>query len=455
MKRVCLTLAALFLLASPSAHACSCFTGDPAWEFNGAKAVFIGRVLGGTETLSVKGEGGKSYSFEAGRVRFAVEEVFKGDAPGVMTVAVPSMDDTSCGPYGLKLHEQYVVYAYAAGQGGEFLHTGVCTRTAPASSSHAKEDLAFLRNLPPPGSGGSLRGRIWANLRAARATPLPGVGVKITGPDNRVITARTDKQGDFVVEKLKPGLYKIEPELPEHYMSGRKSAEVEVADRGEAGVWFEVYVSGRVTGRVIDKEGQGFDSDSLRLVGEGKTVYGHATGQDGGFAVEGVPPGQYLLYVELQTADYKGDRKYYYPGTYERDEAAPVKLELGQTLDGLVFTLPDEFRARTVEGRALWPDGRPAAGVDVLLLCTQGSQPGGFALDLRPKETKTDADGRFRLAALAGQVYWLGARGVRKGDREGAYSTHHSPTKKIAVTDNLSDAEVVLSEQGFDVGCGK
>lgn len=455
MKRTRLALASLFLLSSPAAHACSCLILEPAVEFNRAEAVFVGRVLGGTEKVSFKRADGKLRDLVAGQVRFAVEEVFKGDARGVTTVLVDSHELTSCGPYGLKPNEQYVVYAHASRQAEGALYTGVCTRTARADGGDAKEDLDFLRNLPPPGAGGRLRGIILADLRAGDATPLPGVGVKITGPDGRVVTARTDREGLFELSMLRPGRYRVEPEFPPHYTSERKSDEVEVADRGTARVGFTVYASGRLTGRVIDKEGQGFGSASLHLVGEGRTAYGHSAGPDGGFAVEGVPPGQYLLYLEMRGAGDKENRKYYYPGTYEREEAADLSLELGQTLDGLVFTLPDEFRARAIEGRAFWPDGSPAAGVDVMLLCPQGTRPGGLVLDSRLKETKTDEDGRFRLAAFTGEVYWLGARGVMKGPREGQYSTRHSPTRKLVIADNLSDADLILSEQGYDVGCGK
>ncbi|HYG79856.1 MAG TPA: carboxypeptidase-like regulatory domain-containing protein [Pyrinomonadaceae bacterium] len=456
MKRIFLTLAACgFLLLAPAAYACSCATGDPPSEFNDAKAVFVGRMLGGTEKLSVEDRDGKSHTIEAGSVRFVVEEVFKGDLPSVITVEVASMNNTSCGPYGLTRHEQYVVYAYADRQGGEKLHTGVCTRTKAAASSYAKEDLDFLRNLPPPGAGGRLRGRIWADLRAGGATPLADLNVKISGPDGRVVNARTDKEGEFEVEKLAAGRYRVEPELPEHYTTEREFAEVEVADRGTADVAFEAYISGRVRGRVIDKEGQGFDSIFLHLVGEGKKVYGHSTGEDGGFEARGVPPGEYVLYLELRGADYKSNKNFYYPGTFERTAAATIKLELGQTLDGLVFVLPNEFKARTVEGRVVWPDGKPAAGVEVMLLCPQSSRPGGLAVESSPTSTKTDEQGRFRLAGVTGEVYWLEARGTRKAAREGEYSAAHSLAKKIALVGNLKDTELVLSEKGFTGGCGK
>ncbi|HWT03617.1 MAG TPA: hypothetical protein VN256_25440 [Pyrinomonadaceae bacterium] len=107
MNGIFLTLAAAgLLLLAPAARACSCLIRDPASAFNDAKAVFVGRMLGGTEKLSLKDEGGKPYHLEAGDVRLTVEEVFKGDLPSVITVEVASMNGTSCGPYGLARDEQ-------------------------------------------------------------------------------------------------------------------------------------------------------------------------------------------------------------------------------------------------------------------------------------------------------------------------------------------------------------
>ncbi len=89
MKRIFIATAALcFFLIPSTAYACSCATGEPPFEFNRARAVFIGRMLGGTEKISLKDQNGKSYRIEAGEVRFAVEEVFKGDIANRITIEI-------------------------------------------------------------------------------------------------------------------------------------------------------------------------------------------------------------------------------------------------------------------------------------------------------------------------------------------------------------------------------
>jgi hypothetical protein len=388
-------------------------------------------------------------------VRFAVEEVFKGDVTGEVTIQIASHKNTSCGPYGLKRGEQYIVYAYSGEADPDTFYSGVCTRTKLTNSSYAKEDLDFLRNLPPAGTGGNLRGSIMADLRGGGATPLPNVNVKIRFADNQVITAITDENGKFEVKNLKAGKYRVEPELPAHYNSRRDHAEVTIDDLGTAEVGFEAYLDGKVSGRMIDKEGRGFNSIFLHLVAEGKNVYGHSTGEDGGFEVDGVPPGEYVLYLKMGGNDHQQERVFYYPGTFKREEAEVIKVELGAPVEGLEFLLPEEYKVRTVEGQVVWKDGKPATDAEVMFLCPQSAKQDGFRVEFGPTVARTDGQGRFRLEGFTGEVYWLEARGPIKLDEDGKLTGVRSPTKKIILNESLKDLRLVLSEQGPFGGCGK
>ncbi len=449
-------IVALCLFSFPSTvFACSCLTSDPAGAFNEAKVVFIGRMLGGTQKLSLQDRAGKRFTIEAGKVRFAVEEIFKGSNAEQFTVDINSHEGTSCGPYGLKRGKRYVVYAYGSENDENILSTGVCTRTDLADSEDAKEDLDFLRNLPPAGTGGSMHGRIWADHRAGGATPLPDVRVKISSTDGQVITAFTDQNGEFKVKQLKPGKYKVEPEFPANYTSENKFAEVNVDDRGTAGVGFEAYIDGRVAGRVVDKEGNSFNFTFLKMVGGGKTVYGHSIDQDGGFEVKGAPPGEYLLYIDLQHRD-NSEKPYYYPGTYQREKAAVIRVGLGERVEALEFRLPPEYVVRTVEGEVVWKDGTPAADVEVLLLCPQSTVPNGFAVEFGPTTTRTDKQGRFRLEGFASETYWIEARGSKEGKKPNEQTVMHSPSNKLSLADAVKNLRLTLSEHGFfGDGCSR
>ena len=47
-RKHCFLLLAVFFLLPATGFACSCGTGDPPFEYNRAKAIFIGKMLGGT-----------------------------------------------------------------------------------------------------------------------------------------------------------------------------------------------------------------------------------------------------------------------------------------------------------------------------------------------------------------------------------------------------------------------
>jgi hypothetical protein len=457
MKNVFIVIATLCLFSIPATvFACSCGPGDPPIEFNRAKAVFIGRMLGGTEKLSIKDQGAKPRFIEAGNVRFAVEEVFKGGVEDEVTIKIASNVGTSCGPYGLQRGERYVVYAYADQRDEKILYSGVCTRTVTTGSKYAKDDLDFLRNLPPPGVGGNIRGRIWADLRAGGATtPLPDVRVNIRTGDEQPITVFTDKEGQFEVTQLKAGKYKVEPEFPPNYTSERKYVEVKVDDRGTAGVGFEAYIDGRVSGRVVDKEGNTFNSIFLTMVGAGKTVSGHSNGEDGSFEVKGAPAGEYILYVEMKSTDYKKNKNYYYPGTFEREKAAVIRVGMEEKVDGLEFLLPDGFKVRTVEGEVLWKDGTPAANVEVMLVCPQSVGPDGFTVEFGPTRTRTNEQGQFRLEGFTAETYWIEARGRREVETKGDFVEAYTPLRKLFLRENVKNLKLVLSETGFVGGCPK
>jgi hypothetical protein len=466
MKHLLFTAAFLFafFIAPAAVYACSCMAGGPEHAFNNARAVFIGRMVGATERLTVRDENDKPVTIEAGTVRFDVEELFKGSVSSESAVFIDSMDGTSCGPYGLKRGERYVVYAYDGGRDEKTLSSGVCTRTAPVNAKGAEDDLKFLRSLPPAGAGGTIEGRLWIDTRVRNAggaaRPLAGVKVLIRGENNAVFTAMTDEKGEFVVKKLKEGKYRVEPQFPAGYYTDQQSDEVSVADRGTVSVGFEAYHNGFVAGRVVDRSGRGFNSIFLHFVavdektGRETVVYGHSSGENGDFDIEGVPPGDYTLYLEMRRdGDYK-ERKYFYPGTFKPEESVRIKVGPGGKVEGLNFLLPDEYRVKTIEGRVFWPDGKPASGVEVLLICPQGLASNGYRVEFSPTRAETDDEGRFTIEGFAGQTYWLEARGQRERAKKGEIESKYAPAGKIALADDVRDLKLILSKNGLSGGCG-
>src|SRR6266849_5774047 len=194
------------LLPTDSTRACSCGEVSPCEAFGYASAVFIGRMQGGTEKYREYAKEGVTVSLESGQVRFAVEESFKGVTATEITVFVMNMKGTSCeGMAALARGGTYLVYAgYLESVG---LAIGPCSATKPVDS--AKTDLGFLRSLQQPGSGGRLYGRVAVETGTREPTPLPDVTVIVEDEAHKRIELKTDPDGNFEANGLKPGKYLV------------------------------------------------------------------------------------------------------------------------------------------------------------------------------------------------------------------------------------------------------
>lgn len=109
----------------------------------------------------------------------------------------------------------------------------------------------------------------------------------------------------------------------------------------------------------------------------------------------------------------------------------------------------------TVEGLAVWPDGSPAAGVEVRLLCPKSTRPNGHTLHFGPPPASTDNQGRFRLQGFKGTQYWLMASGNKILPAEKKAVPLHSPTRQVTLQEDLSNIKIVLTVEGFSGGCGE
>jgi hypothetical protein len=85
------TLAILLFIPTDDARACSCRPISPCAALGNAKAVFVGKVMYGTEKNTEKGTEGQSSIYEAGDVRFGVEEAFKGVTEREVSVFVDTI----------------------------------------------------------------------------------------------------------------------------------------------------------------------------------------------------------------------------------------------------------------------------------------------------------------------------------------------------------------------------
>lgn len=442
-----LGVAALFVLLflAPVAYGCGCTDLTPEMAFDSAKTVFIGKMIGGTEKIIGDKKDGSQPTLEAGDVTFQIEsglDAFKGirNRRSVI-VKVASRNGTTCEPYGLVPGEIYVVYAYAGDEDfGEPVHAGSCARIALLTE---KEDIEFIRRLGEIGYG-TIKGSVSLNTHKLQSRDesysLPKISLNIVGPDGYTRALQIDKFGNFEVIGLRAGTYRVTPQLPADYESTRESEEITIAGFVIHYSSFTAQYKSRVSGVIQDVNGVGFDQRAVYLENSTTRVPGGSLNQDGRFEIEGVPPGEYVMYMEFRNDDVYETRKYYYPGTYDLARATKITVGLSDLKDGFKFTLPAEFLVRRVNGTVFWPDGKPAQGVTVFLSVATSFKNNGF----RPESFHpliTDKNGQFSLNGIDGVSFFLQALGQKKNGAP-VYST----PVKIVLTKDIVGIKLLLSK---------
>ena len=393
-----------FLLAvfSSNVNACDCITsGKPCHDYWGAAAVFTGTVVYSSRINIKRGE----YEDTQRLVRFNIEQAFRGvraDEVEVMT----GLGESDCG-YGFQLGGRYLVYAY---EDGDKLSTSICSRTRPLSE--AADDLAYFRGLTTAKPGAIISGDV---KRIDRATPesgprpVSGVKIFIQGPFQSV-EAVTDKQGAYRVSGLAPGTYKVRIDLPDGLSTDNPEEQAKVFDRGCAQVSFWVDTDTRITGKVIDAQGQPAADVLMELVpSEGQSSISQTyvrTDKDGRYEMRMLQPGRYLFGVRIYGsagATYVPYPRTYYPGGREADGAMVINLANGQRLELHDLILPSRFVERKLNGIVVDAKGRPVSGAVVWL------KENEYADHDMPYRQETDSEGRFSFKVYEGLNYDLKA----------------------------------------------
>lgn len=454
-RPVMLALAAAVLLACHgSARACSCAFGGgpPCQEFWRVDAVFSGKVLSRSSFSVEEKLGDSKYRREQVLARFSLGESYRGNVAGPEVEVVTGMGGGDCG-YHFKEGERYLVYASRDARTGT-LYAGICSRTRPLSE--AAEDLDYFRSIPPAGSGSSITGRVIKQLIALAdenqfTTSYVG-GVKITaeGGGRRAETT-TDQEGRYRIAGLAPGRYKVRADLPPN-LNDAPEYEVEVADRGCAGADFYAQLDGEISGRVLDADGRPAVNVKVDLIpadgaaSASPPARWRYTNHEGDYKIDWVPPGRFLLGVNL-VGSQSGRCPYprtYYPGAADPTGATVVEVGEGQKLSGQDMTLSLPTEEAAIEGVAVWPDGKPAAGSVLVLHNTERPY------QVTVRQVAADAEGRFRLRGRAGCRYWLKASFDGRGANERGGEMVHGELLVEALAAPTKPVRVVLDSAGYE-----
>jgi 5-hydroxyisourate hydrolase-like protein (transthyretin family) len=280
---------------------------------------------------------------------------------------------------------------------------------------------------------------------------MAGITVKIEG-ERRTYDALTDSDGNYELMGLEPGKYKVRAVLADYYYEDEYSIrEIEVNDRGCAREDFVAHNDSRIAGRIVDEEGRGVPElnvelipvnspDTMQLNGIDETW----TDEAGQYDIDKIAPGRYLLGINITSSPTRKHPypRTFYPGVTERSQATVINIALGQKLADINIQLSTKLNERRVQGFAVWPDGRPAANVDIHL--EDVNRPGWCVNECG---TKTDAQGRFTLQGFEGYTYVVQALadkspGVMKPE---PFYGQSSPIKLVS---NVVGLKVVISQKG-------
>jgi 5-hydroxyisourate hydrolase-like protein (transthyretin family) len=392
--------------------------GPPCQAFGSASAVFIGTTTGLT-TRQLKSNNKDEIDWTPNVYKFTVVQSFLG-VEGTEVEVMTGRGGGDCG-YGFARGETYLVYAYGGGE-GKPLSTGICTRTKPVAA--AAEDLEFLRGLPARSAGVNISVYVKRYLQSVKDGDSKLVGgmasapLVVEGGDERK-EYKTDSEGRLQLSGLKPGKYKIKLLLPEELTTYRAEEYVTVSDRGCASVGFQVTDNGRIGGKVTDVvEGKPVAGVLVALVDaddpdvEKHNSHLERTDDEGRYKFSGVPPGCYLLAVNLNRYPQPDDRtnaytRTFYPGVADAAQAEAISLGAGEELKDRDLRVPQARAESTVKGVVVWADGTPVAMANVGYKDVTHSDPGiNYG-------TQADEQGRFTLKGFAGQTLLIEASSSR------------------------------------------
>jgi protocatechuate 3,4-dioxygenase beta subunit len=297
----------------------------------------------------------------------------------------------------------------------------------------AAADVTGLTWIVQPGV------RLRGTVRASGGEPLGGVQLfaRTTGGASRARSiwamAQSRPDGSYVIDELLPGSYELSVDADDQ----RALSPAPVVEVGPGDTVYDVTLpaGGEVAGVVVDAEGAPVRGARVETSGSGRWSRADTrTGDDGGFVLRGVEPGERRVTASRGWAD-----ELRAPGTTDDDkQGVVVKVVAGQRAN---VRLVVETERGTIAGVVKDAAGTPVA--DAWISATRESDAAGAAAggalrwsrwawgnDARP--VVTGVDGGFRLDRLGAGTYTV--RAFRRGGGEAVAEKVALGTTALALT---------------------
>ena len=280
----------------------------------------------------------------------------------------------------------------------------------PKPADEAEEDLRFLNDIVTSDRGAIVYGSLKFQDPddQMRRTPLPGVALRVS-LDGQHYETSTGVDGTFVLTGVPPGILKIEPALPPH-LTLPPQATGGVVKGGCLRVDMRATFNGRLRGRVTLDSGEPYRGlvDIVPHHHTRQMPHSHAfTNERGEFEFSALPPGNYLLGVNLLRQPARGGAfsPTYFPGTTERSLAVPVTVGAGTEHADIDWAVTARLREGTIEV-SFDTQGQPQKSMGVCVTMFDGElrNSGGVGYERRadqPVVVHVVEGVRYRLVAHA------------------------------------------------------
>ena len=422
---ILLGIVVVLALSGVRANACSCMgPPSPCEAYGSAAAVFVGTVTGVRQ--KERSTNSNEIDWTPVVVTFSVEQSYSG-MPGTQVEVFTGRGGGDCG-YQFQVGRRYLVYAYRNDRG---LSTGICSRTRLFEA--ATEDLAFLGTLSSVAPGVTLSGEIrLEGIKGAFVSSDASITIESDWQRKEV---RPDKDGNFRVTGVNPGKIKVSLKLPEKFTTDRSEREFSVSERGCAKLAWYVQDNGRISGRVVNAEGEPVPRIYVSLEDpanlERSAVTSERTNDDGQFSFSALAPGRYLIAVNRNrfpdpTDPTNAYSPTFYPGVIEATDARVITLGVGEKLTDFEVRIPSKQGASMIDGTVVLSDGSPVQHAFLKIKdITRGSE--FYTL-------RTDNEGRFKINGYVGQKLIIEARSDLHRERLGQVTiTLERPTERVRI----------------------
>jgi hypothetical protein len=359
--------------------------------------------------------GTREIQFDDKLVTLQVHRSWKGPPPGAVEVTT-APDEAACG-FPFEQGERYLVFAHAGRSEGRLVVSS-CNLTQ--RFDRAKESVDFLASLDGPAAGGRVFGSVRTSWRVFDHRPqqewAAETTVRLIGGGRERTT--TSAGGSYEFSGLADGSYRVEIEVLTGHTTYQPSRDVRLANRrscARESFWFAP--NGRIAGRLGTPDGRPVNGVRVEVAAAdarphrdyGIPMVSAATDADGFFHVGGLPPGRYIVGLNLKDlpSKYNPYARTVYPGG---PDPHVIELGLGLAVDLGSWQIPPPLPIVRIEGTVTRRDGAPVAGVHVTAW-DQTNDPIERARGAGRATSGTD--GRFVLELRRGRVYEFTVRDNR------------------------------------------